>query len=269
MAIDEGIRKIRITGGEPTLREDLDRFFKMIFDYSDEVDIALTTNGYLMAEYAQRYADAGLKRINISLDSINRETAKKIAGGKDVLPNVLRGIEACSAAGIRVNLNCVPIQNINDNELIDIFEFCKEKRIMLRFIEFMENKLAGGVKGLVGDEVKAILRQKYTFAEVEKDFASPARLYMTDDNYMFGIIEPHKDDFCASCNRVRLTADGQLIPCLYFDEASSVKDALRSGNANAAMDIFKNVLKSKPEKNRWNNNGEVEVSSRAFYMTGG
>jgi len=269
VAIDEGIRKIRITGGEPTLREDLDRFIKMLFDYSPEIDIALTTNGFLMAEYADRYAKAGLKRINISLDSINRETAKKIAGGKDVLPNVLAGIDASIKAGMRVKLNCVPIKNINDIELAEIFEYCKSRGVMLRFIEFMENKFADGIRGLRGEEVKEILSSKYGFKEVEKEFASPARLYITDDNYMFGIIEPHKDDFCSSCNRLRLTADGNLIPCLYFDEAVNIKKAIKSGNISDAIKIFHEVVQNKPEKNRWNNAGEVEVSSRAFYMTGG
>lgn len=268
-AVDEGIKKIRITGGEPTLREDLDRFFKMLFDYNSDIDIALTTNGYLMSHYATRYATSGLKRINISLDSVNRDTAKKIAGGKDVLPNVMEGIDASINAGMRVKLNCVPLKGINDHELIDIMEYARSKGVMLRFIEFMENKFANGVQGLRSTEVQEILSKKYLFSEFEKEFASPAKLYRLDDGYMFGIIEPHKDDFCSSCNRLRLTAEGHLIPCLYFDQAMSIKEAVKSGNINEAVRIFKEVVKNKPEKNRWNDAGEVEVSSRAFYTTGG
>jgi cyclic pyranopterin phosphate synthase len=269
VAIDEGIRKIRITGGEPTLREDLDSFFKILFDYNSEIDIALTTNGFLLAEYAKRYALAGLKRINISLDSVNRETAQKIAGGKDILPNVLAGIDASIEAGMRVKLNCVPLKGINDHELLDILEYCINKKVMLRFIEFMENKYANSVQGLRSEEVLEIISSKYHFNEFEKEFASPAKLYKLDDGYMFGIIEPHKDDFCSSCNRLRLTAEGHLIPCLYFDEAISIKEAVKSGDITEAVRIFREVVKNKPEKNRWGGTGDAEVSNRAFYMTGG
>jgi len=267
-AIDEGVRKIRITGGEPTLREDLDSFFKMIFDYDQNVDIALTTNGFLMATYADRYAKAGLKRINISLDSVNKETAMKIAGGKDILGNVLAGIDASVAAGMRVKLNCVPLKGLNDHELVDIFEYARSKRLMIRFIEYMENK-HGTAIGLRSDAIKEILGTKYSFAEVQKDHSSPAKLYKLEDGYMFGIIEPHNDDFCSSCNRLRLTAEGQLIPCLYFDEAVSVKDALKKGDLAEAVRIFKSVVANKPEKNRWQDDSNFEVSNRAFYQTGG
>jgi GTP 3',8-cyclase len=267
-AIDEGVTKIRITGGEPTLRDDLDSFFKMIFDYAPSVDIALTTNGFLMANYAERYAKAGLKRINISLDSVNAETAKKIAGGKDVLANVLSGIDASVLAGMRVKLNCVPLKGLNDHELVDIFEFARSKKIMIRFIEYMENS-HGAATGLRSDAIKEILGAKYSFTEVQKDHSSPAKIYKLEDGYMFGIIEPHSDDFCSSCNRLRLTAEGQLIPCLYFDEAVSVKDALKKGDIHEAVRLFKSVVAKKPEKNRWQDSGEFEVSSRAFYQTGG
>lgn len=268
-AIDEGITKIRITGGEPTLREDLDKFLKMIYDYKPDIDIAMTTNGFLLSSCADKLANAGLKRLNISLDSLRPEVAKQIAGGKDVLSNVLAGIDAALSAGLRVKLNTVPLKGVNDDELLDILEYAKERKVMLRFIEFMENSHAAkGAVGLNSDEILSIIGQKYEFSEVQKEFNSPAKLYKLPDGYVFGVIEPHKEDFCDSCNRLRLTAEGYLIPCLYFDEALSIKDALRAGDVGAAVEIFKKVIKDKPQKNRWGGE-DAEMSGRAFYMTGG
>lgn len=268
-AIDEGITKIRITGGEPTLREDLDKFLAMIYGYKADMDIAMTTNGFLLSQCADKLARAGLKRINVSLDSLKPEVAKQIAGGKDVLEQVLKGIDAALVAGLRVKLNTVPLKGVNDGELLDIMEYAKERKIMLRFIEFMENSHAAkGAVGLNSDEILSIIRQKYEILEVQKEFSSPAKLYRTDDGYMFGVIEPHKEDFCDSCNRLRLTAEGYLIPCLYFDEALSIKDALKAGDIAAAIEIFKQVIKDKPQKNRWGGD-DAQMSGRAFYMTGG
>ncbi len=268
-AIDEGITKIRITGGEPTLREDLDKFLKMIYDYKSDMDIAMTTNGFLLSQCAQNLANAGLKRINISLDSLRPETAKQIAGGKDVLEQVLSGIDAALKAGLRVKLNTVPLKGVNDDELLDIIEYAKERGVMLRFIEFMENAHAAkGAVGLNSEEILSIIGQKYEFEEIQKEFSSPAKLYRMKDGYKFGVIEPHKEDFCDSCNRLRLTAEGYLIPCLYFDEALSIKDAVKAGDIPAAIEIFKKVIKDKPQKNRWGGE-DAEISGRAFYMTGG
>ena len=270
VSIDEGIKKVRITGGEPLLREGLDVFLKMIFDYKNDVDLALTTNGYLLPQVAQKLKDAGLKRINVSLDSLNEATAAKIAQ-KDVLKTVLEGIQAASDAGLKIKINCVPIKGVNENDILDILEFCKIKGYIVRFIEFMENNHAkDGAKGLNSDEIKAIISSKYpNFKIVPRDTTSPAQYYELEDGYQFGIIEPHKDDFCAACNRIRLTSEGYLIPCLYFEDAMSIKDAVQNDRIDEAVEILKNVLANKPEKNRWSIKDDNEISTRAFYQTGG
>ncbi len=270
VSIDEGIKKVRITGGEPLLREGLDVFLKMIFDYKNDIDLALTTNGYLLPKVAQRLKDAGLKRINISLDSLNEATAAKIAQ-KDVLKTVLEGIQAASDAGLKIKINCVPIKGINENDILDVLEFCKTKGYTVRFIEFMENHHAkDGAKGLNSDEIKEIISSKYPdFKIVPRDNSSPAQYYELGDGYQFGIIEPHKDDFCAACNRIRLTSEGYLIPCLYFEDAMSIKDAVQNNRIDEAVEILKNVLANKPEKNRWSVKDDNEISTRAFYQTGG
>jgi cyclic pyranopterin phosphate synthase len=270
VSIDEGIKKVRITGGEPLLRENLEVFLKMIFDYKNDVDLAITTNGYLLPKVAQKLKDAGLKRINISLDSLDEEVAFKIAQ-KDVLKTVLEGIQAAADAGLKIKINCVPIKDVNEKDILDILEFCKNKGYIVRFIEFMENNHAkDGAKGLNADEIKAIISSKYqNFKIVPRDNTSPAQYYELEDGYQFGIIEPHKDDFCAACNRIRLTAEGFLIPCLYFEDAMSIKDAVQNNRIDEAVEILKKVLENKPEKNRWSIKDDNEISTRAFYQTGG
>ena len=269
-SIDEGIKKVRITGGEPLLRENLDVFIKMIYDYKNDIDLALTTNGFLLPKSAQKLKDAGLKRINISLDSLNPATAAKIAQ-KDVLKTVLEGIQVAHDVGLKIKINCVPIKGVNDNDVIDVLEFCKTKGYTVRFIEFMENNHAkDGAKGLNSDEILSIVSLKYpNLKMVPRDTSSPAQYYELEDGFQFGIIEPHKDDFCAQCNRIRLTAEGFLIPCLYFEDAMSIKDAVQNNRIEEAVEILKKVLAGKPEKNKWSIKDDNEISSRAFYQTGG
>ncbi len=270
VAIDEGVKKVRITGGEPLLRENLDGFIKMIYDYKNDIDLALTTNGFLLPATAQKLKDAGLKRINISLDTLRPDVAAKIAQ-KNVLETVFKGIQAADDAGLKIKINCVPIKGINDQEIVEVLDFCKDKGYTIRFIEFMENYHAkDGAKGINSDEMKEIVSRKYkNFEMIPRDTSSPAQYYKLEDGYEFGIIEPHKDDFCSACNRIRLTAEGNLIPCLYFEEAMSIKDAVRNDRIDEATQILKTVLANKPEKNKWSVKDDNEISSRAFYETGG
>jgi len=268
VAIDEGVDKIRITGGEPLLREDLDRFIQMIHEHKPDIDLALTTNGYLLANAAERLKDAGLKRINISIDTLKPDVAAKIAQ-KDVLDKVLEGVEKALEVGLKVKVNMVPLKGINEDEIIDVMEYAKARGMTIRYIEYMENVHAkNGLQGLNGKEILAKVKEKYTIHKIGREGSSPAFHYLTDDGYKFGLIDPHKHDFCESCNRIRLTAEGFLIPCLYFDEAMSIRDAVKSGNIEAASEILREVLRNKPEKNRWSEE-DIEESTRAFYETGG
>ncbi len=267
-AMDEGITKVRITGGEPLLREGLDRFISMIYNHNPEVDLALTTNGYLLKQTAEKLKNAGLKRLNISLDSLRPEVAQKIAQ-KDVLKDVLAGIEEALRVGLKVKVNMVPLKGINDDEIVDILDFCKDRGIEVRFIEYMENSVANTtIKGLLGKEILEKIKEKYMIRKVGREGSSPSFSYLLEDGYKFGLIDPHKHDFCETCNRIRLTAEGYLIPCLYFDEAMSIKEAVQAGDIPKAVEVLKTVLRDKPKENRWRVEGN-ETSSRAFYETGG
>ena len=272
VAIDEGVTKIRLTGGEPLLRENLDSFIKMISDYKPDIDLALTTNAYLLPEAAQRLKDAGLKRLNISLDSLKSEVAAKIAG-KDVLGKVLEGIDKALAVGLKIKINMVPLKGINDGEILDILAYCKERNIKVRFIEYMENRHADqSLKGMHGKEILEKVKEGHTIRALGREGASPSFNYALEDGTEFGLIDPHKHDFCENCNRIRLTAEGNLIPCLYFDEAMSIAESVKKGDIQGAADVLAQVLKDKPKENRWseeNPNEEKEISTRAFYETGG
>ncbi len=272
VAIDEGVNKIRITGGEPLLREGLDTFIKMIHDYKPDIDLALTTNAYLLPQTAQKLKDAGLKRLNISLDSLKPEVAHQIAQ-KDVLDQVLKGIDKALEVGLGVKINMVPLKGINDDEILDIIDYCKERNIKVRFIEYMENAHASKtIEGMHGREILEKVKERHTIKALGREGASPSFNYVLDDGYEFGLIDPHKHDFCENCNRIRLTAEGNLIPCLYFDEAMSIAESVKKGDIQGAADVLAQVLKDKPKENRWIE-GELEegqeVSGRAFYETGG
>ena len=268
VCIDEGVNKIRITGGEPLLREGLDTFIKMIYDYEPTIDLAMTTNAYLLKGSASKLKDAGLKRINVSIDTLKPEVAMDIAG-KDVLENVLDGVDEALRVGLKVKVNMVPMKTVNADEIIDVLEYCKKRNMSIRFIEYMENAHAKAeIKGLKSPELLALLKEKYIFSDDGFDGSSPSHYYTMDDGYRFGIIEPYEDDFCKQCNRIRLTAEGHLIPCLYFDEAMSIAESIKRGDIKGASLVLKEVVRTKPEKNRWGGE-DGESSTRAFYETGG
>ncbi len=270
VAIDKGVTKIRITGGEPLLRERLHIFIKMISDYKPDIDLCLTTNGFLLKQTAKLLKDAGLRRINVSLDSLDKQTTIKISQ-KDVYDDVIAGIEKARDVGLGVKINCVPLEGINDHEILDILQYCQELKFPVRFIEYMENSLASAdIVGLKAKDILNTISSKYSFKKLPRQNTSVAAYYELENGYQFGIIEPYEDDFCESCNRIRLTAEGFLIPCLYFEDAISIKEAVQNDDIDGACAMLEKVLLNKPEKNKWSKNtNENEISSRAFYETGG
>ena len=271
VAIDEGVNKVRLTGGEPLLREDLDKFIKLISDYKPDIDLALTTNGFLLPQVAQKLKDAGLKRLNISLDTLKPAVAAQIAQ-KNVLANVLEGIEKALEVGLKVKINMVPLKGINDSEIIDVLEYARARGITIRFIEYMENSHANSdIQGMHGREILEVIKSKYSIKKVGRVPNSPSFHYeILENGYRFGLIDPHKHDFCEDCNRIRLTAEGHLIPCLYFDEAQSIAQAVQEDDIEKAALILKDVLANKPKENRWGSEESAENgSNRAFYQTGG
>ena len=275
IAMDFGVRKIRITGGEPLLRKDLSAFIAGIYAYKNGVEVALTTNAYYLAREATNLKNAGLKRINISLDSLDSAKIARIAQ-RDALNRIMDGIFAAKDAGLKIKLNMVPLRGVNDNEIAKMLCFARENGFLLRYIEYMSNAFASGaVCGMRSDEILAILRERFEIKMLQKEHFGPAKLYEFAEkgadsafakSSVFGIIAPHNDDFCASCNRIRLTAEGVICPCLYFEDAIDVSEAIKNGDKEAMKRGLLESIRNKPEKNKW---GENEKSSRAFYQTGG
>lgn len=266
ICIDGGIKKVRISGGEPLVRKDVDKFIKMIYDYASDIDLAMTTNGFYLASKAAALKEAGLKRLNISLDTLNKEKFKFIAR-RDGLEGTLEGIKKAKEAGLGIKLNTVAIKGFNDDEFKALMDFAKKMDAQIRFIEYMENKHASlHLKSMDAAAILATLASFTSFKEITKSPHSPSRLFLCDDGYTFGLINPHQCDFCTTCNRIRLSCEGLLIPCLYFDEGKSILKAMKNRDLDAAKAILADVLANKPEKNRWQ---EGEISERGFFQTGG
>ncbi|AFI06385.1 GTP 3',8-cyclase MoaA [Helicobacter cetorum] len=268
IAIDEGIRKIRITGGEPLLRKGLDEFIAKLHAYNKEVALVLTTNGFLLKKMAKDLKNAGLSRVNISLDSLKSDRIIKISK-KDALKNVLEGIEESLRVGLKLKLNAVAMKGVNDDEILELLEYAKNRNIQIRYIEFMENSHAKSfVKGLKEQEILDLIGQKYKIVGMEKNPMGPSKIYTLENGYQFGIIAPHNDDFCKSCNRIRLASDGKICPCLYYQDAVDVRDAIKNRDRIGMKKLLKQSVINKPEKNMWNDENS-ETSARAFYYTGG
>lgn len=268
LSIDNGVKKIRITGGEPTVRDDLDRFIAMINNYDPSVDLALTTNGFLLKYQARKLYDAGLQRLNISLDSLDPKQFFYLTK-KDALDHVLEGIDRALEVGLKIKLNTVVMQGINQGEILTLYRYAKKKNIEIRFIEFMENESANReLKSVSSDTILQHIATQYMVTPLANKTASASKPYIDEDGYIFGIIEPYDDSFCKTCNRIRLSAQGDIIPCLYYEDSQNIKSSLHS--KQKLQKLLFDVVKNKPEKNRWSyNTKEFETSARAFYYTGG
>ncbi|WP_033704430.1 GTP 3',8-cyclase MoaA [Helicobacter pylori] len=268
IAIDEGVKKIRITGGEPLLRKGLDEFIAKLHAYNKEVALVLSTNGFLLKKMAKGLKDAGLSRVNVSLDSLKSDRVLKISQ-KDALKNALEGIEESLKVGLKLKLNTVVMKGVNDDEILELLEYAKNRSIQIRYIEFMENTHAKDlVKGLKEKEILDLIAQKYKIIETENPKKGSSKIYTLENSYQFGIIAPHSDDFCQSCNRIRLASDGRICPCLYYQDAIDAKEAITNKDTKMMKRLLKQSIINKPEKNMWNDKNS-KTPTRAFYYTGG
>ncbi|GAA7446766.1 GTP 3',8-cyclase MoaA [Helicobacter pylori] len=268
IAIDEGVKKIRITGGEPLLRKGLDEFIAKLHAYNKEVALVLSTNGFLLKKMAKGLKDAGLSRVNVSLDSLKSDRVLKISQ-KNALKNALEGIEESLKVGLKLKLNTVVMKSVNDDEILELLEYAKNRSIQIRYIEFMENTHAKDlVKDLKEREILDLIAQKYKIMGMKKPKQGSSKIYTLENGYQFGIIAPHSDDFCQSCNRIRLASDGKICPCLYYQDAIDAKEAIINKDTKMMKRLLKQSIINKPEKNMWNDKNS-KTPTRAFYYTGG
>lgn len=251
MATRMGIRKFRITGGEPLVRPGLDELIAGLSELPGVEDISLTTNGLLLAQQAERLKAAGLKRVNISLDTLDPSRFRLIAR-RGELKRVFEGVEAAVAVGLApIKLNCVLLKGINEDEIGAFLRMSLEQPLHIRFIEYMP----------IGHEddnwrkhylpLSRVLEEAQKLGFVLEQVEGPPgsgpseNWRIADGKGTFGLIHPVSEHFCKSCNRLRLTADGHLKPCLYWVDELDVRPALGSGEAMEAL--FMRAMQVKPE----------------------
>ncbi len=228
-----GVDSIRLTGGEPTIRAKLPVLIEKLANLG--VDLALTTNGATLAGQAQTLKDAGLKRINISLDSFDRDRFVELTR-RDDLAKVLDGIDAAVAAGFDpVKINAVMMRGINDDELLDFAAFGRDKGVMVRFIEFMPLDAEGRWSNetvVTQTEIIEKISATYPVEPIQRSSAPATRFRYLDGQGEFGVVASVTQSFCDTCDRVRLTADGQFRNCLFAVDEFDLRALLRDGSSD-------------------------------------
>lgn len=275
-----GIEKIRLTGGEPMLRRDIETIISKLSRLKTAsprrlIDLALTTNGYFLPERAQALKAAGLDRITISLDSLKRDVFKRMTG-VDVLDKVLAGIATAKEAGLEpIKINAVIVRGHNENEVADFAAFAREYDVKMRFIEFMP--LDSGHEWsradvVSGKEIRERINERFPLVKVnvERGSETSSRFRFADGAPgEIGIIAPVTEPFCGACSRIRLTADGQIRTCLFSTVEHSLRDVLRSGASRAEIvEYIESVILKKEPRHFINDPGFV-APSRTMSFIGG
>jgi GTP 3',8-cyclase len=273
-AASVGVRAIRLSGGEPLLRRDLARLVAAIARVDGIEDIALSTNGLLLEEQLPALARAGLRRVNVSLDTLQPQRFEAIAR-RPGLDLVLRGIEAAVAAGLQpVKINCVVMRRRNDDEIAHFAALTRERPIFVRFIEVMpvhENLGLSRDAYISSDEILERVASIGQIAPVEGPGGNgPARYFaFPGAPGAVGVISPLSHDYCERCNRVRLSADGRLRLCLFGDYAVDLRAPLRAGAGREAIaELLRSSMLIKPERHHLRL-GEAASRMRAFSEIGG
>ena len=237
--VDVGVRKVRITGGEPLLRKGLHHFVSSLAEIRELNDIALTTNGLLLRRYASVLKESGLHRITVSLDTLRQDRFEAITRKKG-FESVLEGIASAHEVGFKnIKMDVVVIRNFNDDEIGDLLEFGRTNHLEVRFIEYMD--VGGAVEWCMddvfsGEEILNTISESFgPVSRVGKDGWAPANRYMLDDGTVFGIISSTTSPFCSTCDRARLMANGQWLNCLYAREGFSLGEFLREGKGRSEV----------------------------------
>ena len=266
-----GTRRVRITGGEPLVRKDLTQLARRLSALPLLEDLSLSTNATRMSKHAKDLKDAGISRINASLDSLDAAKFKQLTGGK--LEKVLAGLMAAKQAGFKpIKINMVLMKDINDNEVEDMVDFCIEHGFTLRFIETMPVGDMGrkATESYIDlQQIKTRLAQKFDLIPGLMPGGGPARyLKVADTNINIGFITPMSQHFCATCNRVRLSVDGTIYTCLGQENHFELRPLLRAGASDEELEqAIRTAINLKPEKHDFNENPEKVL--RFMSYTGG
>ena len=274
VAAGVGFKKVRFTGGEPLVRRNLAELIRNTADIAEIEDISMTTNGILFADMAEELKQAGLTRINISLDTLVEEKFKYITR-RGKLADVEKSIQKALELNMDpVKINMVVMKGFNDNEILDFVDLTYRYPLHVRFIEFMP---IGNLpfhkqeRVMSIEDIQNIIKQEYVLIPAEKIQGSgPARYCQLEGGQgSIGFISPLSQHFCASCNRIRLTADGKLRSCLYHTREVDLKLAVQNGLGNEQLaQLFKKAIRSKPGRHEMNNGWGIENERKMFQIGG-
>lgn len=274
IAAELGIRKVRLTGGEPLVRKNLSQLIHYIHEIKSIDDIAITTNGILFTPLADELKASGLKRINFSLDSLVPEKFRYITRVGDLKP-VFKSIEKALELGLHpIKINMVVIKGFNDDEILDFAELAHKYPLHIRFIEFMpigDLLFWRRERMMSSQEIQERIEQKYLLQEGSRiEGNGPARYYHLSGGLgSIGFISPMSNHFCAKCNRVRLTAEGKLRGCLHDQQETDFREALNRGASDEELKkLFRQAINAKPNKHHLDT-GWGEDNSRKMYQIGG
>jgi cyclic pyranopterin phosphate synthase len=252
IATSLGIRKVRLTGGEPLARKNITFLIASLKNIKGIENLSLTTNGILLERYAEEIAEAGLDRVNVSLDSLRADRYTRITRG-GTLDVVLRGIEKAEQVGLKpIKINMVPIRGFNDDEIEDFARLTLKKSYQVRFIEFMPigaKEMWSPDKYIPVNEIRSIVEKVAPLIPVKVRKSGPARYFRFDGAPgVVGFINAVSHQFCRECNRLRLTADGKLRPCLFSESEIDLKTPLRSGATDSEIErLLRLSIQVKPE----------------------
>ena len=251
--IDLGVKKLRITGGEPLVRKNIMQLFSNLGKKLGQglEELTLTTNGSQLDRYAKDLFENGVRRINVSLDSLEKNKFKKITRIGD-LDKVINGIMVAKKAGLKIKINAVALKGINDNEILNLVNWCGENKFSLTFIEVMPMGEIGEKRSdqyMPLTEVKSLIQTKYSLTEDSLRTGGPARyVHCHETDQKIGFITPHTHNFCELCNRVRITCTGEMYMCLGQQDKADLKTPLRkSENDQLLKDVIYEAILRKPK----------------------
>ncbi len=271
--VELGVSKIRLTGGEPLVRNNVMQLVRELGALDGLRELVLTTNGARLDRFAQPLKQAGVRRLNISLDSLQPQRFRELTRTGNLI-DVLRGIEAARDTGFeRIRLNAVILKGRNDDEVLDLVDFARDKKLDLSFIEEMplgqisEHDRAQAF--VSSDELRARIDQRHPLLASAESSGGPARYYrMADSDSRIGFISPHSHNFCHLCNRVRVTVEGRLLLCLGNEHSVDLREPLRRGGVDALREAIVAGMALKPERHHFELDGAPQIV-RFMNSTGG
>ena len=261
-----GLEKVRLTGGEPLLRRDIDKLVKQL---PSELDLALTTNGLLLERYAEILFDSGLDRVTVSLDAIDEETFQKMGDTKESPSKVLKGIEKALSIGLKVKVNSVIRKGVNTHSIKEISDYFINSDVIVRFIEYMdvgETNSWNLDEVVSGEEMRKILEPLST---IEQNYTGEVANRYSRGSQELGFIESVSKPFCHSCNRARLSADGKIYTCLFASKGNDLKSLLRMGASDEDIRIAISSIWKNRDDAYSENRGKMEHSKVEMSYIGG